>query len=53
MGRKRNIDGLRGGVKGCILCGNAGASGQSVEGNSLAEEDLADGAADCGAVVDG
>ena len=40
-------------MRGCILCGDAGAAGECVKGNSFTEEDLADGAADSGAVVDG
>lgn len=35
------------------LGGDAGAAGEDVEGDTLAEEDLAHGAADGGAVFDG
>lgn len=44
--------GAQGGNKGGTLGCDAGAAGEDVEGDALAEEDLADGAADGGAMLD-
>ena len=53
VGRKMDVEWFHAGRRDCILCGDAGAAGECIEGNSLTEEDLAHWAADCGAVVDG
>ena len=49
---RERTDGERAGEKD-ILCGDAGAAGEGVEGDAFSKEDFADGAADGGAVFYG